>query len=99
LNNPATHHKTPSLEFIILMAIMTSLVPLSVNTVLPALSLIAQDLAVQQANNIQLVLSTLFLGMAAGQMIYGPISDSLGRKKPIYIISESHYRFDEYRIP
>ena len=45
----------------------------------------AKDLGVQQENSNQLIISLLFLGMAIGQMIYGPLSDSLGRKLAIYI--------------
>lgn len=71
-------------EFIILMAIMMSLTALSIDAMLPALSIIGDDLGVQDPNKNQLMISALFLGLAFGQLIYGPISDSTGRKWPLY---------------
>jgi MFS transporter, DHA1 family, multidrug resistance protein len=72
-------------EFIALMAMMMSLVALSIDTMLPALSNIGTDLGVIKVNTNQLIISMLFLGMASGQMLYGPISDSTGRKPAIYL--------------
>ncbi|MDH3693957.1 MAG: multidrug effflux MFS transporter [Gammaproteobacteria bacterium] len=67
------------------MALMISLVALSIDAMLPALGQIATDLGVRNANDRQLVISVLFLGLAFGQLIYGPVSDSVGRKPPIYV--------------
>ena len=72
-------------EFVALAAMMTSLVALSIDALLPALPEIGQALGVQRENDNQLVIALLFLGMAVGQMIYGPLSDSIGRKPAIYI--------------
>ncbi len=72
-------------EFITLMAFMMSLVALSIDTMLPALSVIGKELGVMKENSNQLIISMLFLGMAAGQLLYGPISDSTGRKPAIYL--------------
>jgi DHA1 family bicyclomycin/chloramphenicol resistance-like MFS transporter len=72
-------------EFITLMAMMMSLVALSIDTMLPALSDIGKELGVLEENSNQLIISILFLGMASGQLLYGPISDSTGRKPAIYI--------------
>lgn len=71
-------------EFIVLMAMMMSLTALSIDAMLPALSIIGNDLGVQNPNDNQLTISALFLGLAFGQLIYGPISDSTGRKLPLY---------------
>ncbi|HEY5644668.1 MAG TPA: MFS transporter, partial [Pseudomonadales bacterium] len=71
-------------EFVALIALMISLIALAIDAMLPALPVIGADLGVQRANDTQLVISVLFLGMAAGQLFYGPISDSTGRKPPIY---------------
>ena len=67
------------------MALLTSLVALSIDAMLPALSTIGTDLGVQRENGTQLVVSALFVGFAVGQLFYGPISDSTGRKPPIYV--------------
>lgn len=71
-------------EFIVLMAMMMSLTALSIDAMLPALATIGNDLGVKNANDNQLTISALFLGLAFGQLIYGPISDSTGRKWPLY---------------
>ena len=70
-------------EFVAIMALMMSLVAMSIDTMLPALSDIGADLGVQRDNANQLVVTTLFLGLAVGQFFYGPVSDSIGRKPAI----------------
>lgn len=75
----------PFAEFIALMAIMMSLVALSIDAMLPALPQIGLDLHVLHVNDNQLIISLLFLGFGLGQIIYGPLSDSFGRKPAIYI--------------
>lgn len=72
-------------EFISLMALLMSLVALTIDAMLPALSQIGDDLQVVNSNDIQLIVSTVFFGMALGLMLYGPISDSYGRKRAIYL--------------
>ncbi len=72
-------------EFIALMAFTMSLVALSIDAMLPAFPEMTRDLQVAQANDIQLVVSMLFIGLAIGQLFYGPLSDSIGRKPAIYI--------------
>jgi DHA1 family bicyclomycin/chloramphenicol resistance-like MFS transporter len=52
---------------------------------LPALPEIGRDLRVGHANDVQLVVSVLLFGMGIGQLIFGPLSDSFGRK-PVIII-------------
>jgi DHA1 family bicyclomycin/chloramphenicol resistance-like MFS transporter len=80
------HDSRPSFgEFVALMAMLTSLVALSIDAVLPALPAIGGDLGVVRDNDNQLVISLLFLGFAVGQMIYGPLSDSTGRKPAAYV--------------
>ncbi|MEM7116319.1 MAG: multidrug effflux MFS transporter [Chloroflexota bacterium] len=71
-------------EFVALMALMIALTAVSIDAMLPALPEIGSELGARQANDSQLVLSWLFLGMAIGQLFYGPVSDSVGRKPTIY---------------
>ncbi|MEH6445357.1 MAG: multidrug effflux MFS transporter [Oceanospirillaceae bacterium] len=70
-------------EFVALMALMMSLVALSIDAILPALPNIAQQLEVSAGNGIQQVVAVLFLGLTIGQLFYGPLSDQLGRKPAI----------------
>jgi DHA1 family bicyclomycin/chloramphenicol resistance-like MFS transporter len=72
------------LEFVILMSMMMSLTALSIDAMLPALPQIGSDLNVQNPNSRQLVISTIFLGLALGQLFFGPLSDKTGRKPAIY---------------
>ena len=72
-------------EFVALMAMMISLTALSIDAMLPALTEIGSDLGVTEANDNQLIISILFLGLAFGQLFYGPLSDGIGRKPSVYI--------------
>ena len=72
-------------EFVALTAAMLSLVALSIDAMLPALPDIGRDLATSSPNDVQLVITVMLFGFGIGQLIYGPISDSTGRKPPIYV--------------
>lgn len=67
-------------EFIALVALITSLVALSIDAMLPALPNIASDLGVTDYRQTQWVITALIFGMSFGQMIFGPLSDAYGRK-------------------
>jgi len=58
---------------------------LSIDAMLPALPQIGSDLNVQNPNSRQLVVSTIFLGVAIGQLFFGPLSDKTGRKPAMYM--------------
>ena len=72
-------------EFVAMMALMMSLVAMSIDTMLPALSDIGADLGAPNDNANQLIVTLLFLGLAVGQFFYGPLSDSIGRKPAIIL--------------
>ena len=63
---------------------MMSLTSLSIDTMMPALPQIGRELSVQNANERQLIISMIFLGMAVGQLFFGPLSDKTGRKPAVY---------------
>ena len=71
-------------ESIALLALMISFVALSLDVMLPALPDIGRDLGVRHPNDVQLVVSVLIIGLSFGQLIYGPLSDSTGRKPAIF---------------
>ena len=72
-----------SSSWIMLLALLTALGPLSIDMYLPALPQMASDFGTttQQVAN---TLPAYFFGLAVGQLVYGPISDRIGRKKPLY---------------
>lgn len=72
-------------EFIALMAVMTSILALSIDGILPALGMISRDFALTNPNDAQLIITSMFLGFAFGQIVVGPLSDSYGRKPIIYL--------------
>ena len=82
MSSPEKEQKTG--EFVALMALLMSLVALAIDAMLPALPDIGSELGVADENQPQLVVSILFFGMALGQIISGPLSDSMGRKPVIY---------------
>jgi MFS transporter, DHA1 family, multidrug resistance protein len=59
-------------------------VPFSVDMYLPGFPAIAKDLHTA-ASKVSLTLTTFFIGVSAGQLLYGPLLDRFGRKKPLYI--------------
>ena len=72
-----------STAWIMLLALLTALGPLSIDMYLPALPQMADEFGVST----QMIANTLpayFLGLAIGQLIYGPVSDRIGRKTPLY---------------
>ena len=71
-------------EFVPLVALLMSLVALATDAMLPALPAIGRDLGAPRPNDVQYVVTALFLGLGLGQILYGPLSDRTGRKPAIY---------------
>ncbi len=72
-------------EFIAAMAVTMSLVALAIDTMLPAHGLIGEAFGVADANDTQYMVYALFLGLAFGQLLFGPLADNIGRKRAIYV--------------
>jgi DHA1 family bicyclomycin/chloramphenicol resistance-like MFS transporter len=70
-------------EFVALMALMMGLTALSVDIMLPALGQIGEAIGLTEPNDRQFVITYYLFGFAFGQMLFGPLSDRLGRKKPL----------------
>ena len=80
LNKP-----TFEFEFVALMASLMSIVALSIDALLPALPDVGDALGVVNSNDNQMLITMIFLGLGFGQLIFGPLSDSFGRKPIVYI--------------
>ena len=70
-------------EFVILMACLTALDALAIDTMLPALSQMSSDLNIVKDNDRQFIVTSIFLGFAVGLSFYGILGDVVGRRKPI----------------
>ena len=69
---------------ILILGSLTALGPFSIDMYLPGFPAIAQDLHTTAAR-VTLSLSSFFVGISAGQLLYGPLLDRFGRKKPLYV--------------
>ena len=74
-----------SAEFIALVAALTAMVAMSTDVILPALGAIGQEFAADDPNQRQLTITLFFLGLAVSQIVYGPLSDSFGRRFGIFL--------------
>lgn len=76
--------KSKYLQLILILGSLTALGPFSIDMYLPGFSGIAEDLNTTVAN-VSMTLSSYFIGISAGQLLYGPLLDRFGRKKPLFI--------------
>jgi DHA1 family bicyclomycin/chloramphenicol resistance-like MFS transporter len=77
--------KNRQFEFIALMASLMSVVALAIDALLPALDFIGVSIGTHDATENQLIISMIFLGLGIGPLVFGPLSDSLGRKPIVYL--------------
>ena len=67
---------------VVVLGLLAMLMPLSIDMYLPAMPQIASEFGVS-AGSVQMTLSIYIFGFALGQLIYGPLADSFGRKPVI----------------
>ena len=79
-----TNEHTSKKEFIFLVALLTALVAMSIDTMLPAIGTMASEFGVSDPNKRQFIITAFFAGMTIGTLLSGPISDSTGRKPAIF---------------
>jgi MFS family permease len=73
-------------RLILLLGGLIALGPLSIDLYLPALPGIAHDMRAGDAG-VQFTLTGMLAGLALGQMLVGPLSDALGRRRPLIQLS------------
>ena len=76
--------KAKYFKLILILGSLTALGPFSIDMYLPGFAGIANDLNTSVAN-VSMTLSSYFIGISAGQLLYGPLLDRFGRKKPLFI--------------
>jgi DHA1 family bicyclomycin/chloramphenicol resistance-like MFS transporter len=69
---------------ILILGMLTAIGPFSIDMYLPAFPDIASGLNTTVAK-VMLSLSSFFVGISVGQLIYGPLLERYGRKKPLYV--------------
>ena len=79
------HNTKPNFEFIALMAALMSIVALAIDAILPAISHIGISINSLDSTDNQMLITMIFLGLGVGQLFFGPLSDSYGRKPVVYI--------------
>ncbi|TCC84165.1 multidrug effflux MFS transporter [Pedobacter hiemivivus] len=71
-------------SLILILGSLTALGPFSIDMYLPGFPAIAADLQTN-TSRVSLSLSSFFIGISAGQLLYGPLLDRFGRKRPLYL--------------
>jgi MFS transporter, DHA1 family, multidrug resistance protein len=78
-----TTTKNSNFYLILILGMLTAIGPFSIDMYLPAFPDIARGLNTTIAR-VMLSLSSFFIGISVGQLIYGPLLERYGRKKPLY---------------
>jgi DHA1 family bicyclomycin/chloramphenicol resistance-like MFS transporter len=69
---------------VLLLGSLTAIGPLAVDMYLPSLPAIARSLHAS-AGEVSVTLATFFVGLGVGQVVFGPLSDRLGRRGPLIV--------------
>lgn len=79
--SPVVSASQTGLTFILILSGLMAFPSLSTDIYLPAMPTMAEDLQ----GNVELTVTGFLIGFAIAQLIWGPISDHLGRRKPLFI--------------
>ncbi|MGD9767955.1 MAG: multidrug effflux MFS transporter, partial [Pseudolabrys sp.] len=75
---------TPYTRNAIVLGLLSAIGPFAIDMYLPALPTIAADLKASPAA-VQMTLMSFFVAFGVCQIVYGPVSDMVGRKPPLYV--------------
>lgn len=73
--------KTSGLAFVFILSALMAFTSLSTDIYLPAMPLMAKDLQ----GDVELTITGFLIGFCIAQLIWGPISDHFGRRKPLFV--------------
>ena len=79
----SNEQRSNNFYLILILGLLTAIGPFSIDMYLPAFPDIAKDLHTTVAQ-VTLSLSSFFIGISFGQLLYGPLLERFGRKKPLY---------------
>ncbi|MEL7165367.1 MAG: MFS transporter [Pseudomonadota bacterium] len=82
---PPTGQNIGAFEFVALMAMMFGTIAFSIDSLLPALPQIAGELDLDSTAAAASVMMAFMVGMGAGTLVMGPLSDAAGRKPLVYV--------------
>lgn len=80
----AVRRPVPGVRLTLLLGSLTAFGPIAIDMYLPSMPAIAADLHTDPASA-QQTMSVFLIGMALGQLLYGPISDRVGRRPPLIV--------------
>ncbi|WP_062070229.1 multidrug effflux MFS transporter [Demequina sediminicola] len=89
VTNPGGITKRRRLAYVLILGALIALGPFTVDLYLPAFPTVAADLQASDAA-IQMTLTATMIGFGLGQLIVGPLSDAVGRKRPLLIATSVH---------
>lgn len=75
--------KTRLLHLTVILGALSAFAPMSIDMYLPSLPTLARVFRAEPGR-VQWTLSAFFVGLVCGQLLYGPLTDRMGRKRPLY---------------
>ncbi len=82
-SNGIPHGSTAYYRLCLILGSLSAMGPLAIDMYLPSFPTIARELG-STASQVQVTAAAYFIGLAIGQLIYGPVTDRIGRKRPLY---------------
>src|SRR5690349_11858963 len=80
--DPVSGRRRAGLLIVLILGSLTALGPLTIDLYLPALPQVGRSLAAPPVS-VQLTVTAFLIGVAVGQLVVGPLSDTLGRRRPL----------------
>lgn len=80
---PDLPRASPMLRMALILGLLSAVGPFAIDMYLPAMPAIAESLGADEAST-QLTLAAYFAAFGLAQLVYGPWSDQVGRKVPLY---------------
>ena len=77
------------LQLVVVLGALMAIGPLTIDTYLPALPRLSEEMGATDAQA-QLTITGLLLGLGLGQLVIGPLSDTVGRRRPLLIGLAAH---------